>query len=549
MARTPLMRSLKDAFSIAAEAAERELTPDEVRAGRTTRRQFVKRAGVVGAGALVASGAIIPASSAAGANRKGGRGKDDARVVVVGGGLAGLSAAYRLKRHGIRATVLEGNTRLGGRCFTGRGLFDDGQIIEHGGELIDTGHTAIRHLARDLNLDLDDVLRAEPKGSTDLYYFDGAPYSVDDAVADFQAVYPALIADSDAAGYPTLYSSFTAAGQALDNLSVRDWINSRVPGGFASKLGQLLDIAYNIEYGAETTDQSSLNLIYLLSGSLNTELDIFGASDERFKVRGGNDLIVQRLADELGNQVVTGAKLTSIRTNADDTITLGVQGVPGGQIVADHVIIAIPFTTLRQVDFTQAGFNAVKATAIQQLQLGSNAKLQLQFKRRYWNQKGYNGSSYADTGYQATWEVTRAQDGEKGILVNYTGGSAATALVGANPTAAAQQFLAQLEPALPGISAKWNGKATLDSWKGNPWSQGAYAYWRVGQYTQFSGAEGERSGNIHFAGEHTSTDFQGYLNGAVDTGILAAKEILADLRVPSIPSDADDGPRGPSRRG
>ena len=119
----------------------------------------------------------------------------------------------------------------------------------------------------------------------------------------------------------------------------------------------------------------------------------------------------------------------------------------------------------------------------------------------------------------------------------YTGGSAATALVGANATTAAQQVLPQIEPLLPGISAKWNGKATLDAWKGNPWSQGAYSFWRVGQYTAFSGAEGERSGNIHFAGEHTSTDFQGYLNGAVDTGISAAKEILTDLRMPNALAD------------
>ena len=538
MARTPLLRNLKDALSIAVEAGEGNLTAGEVHAGRQTRRQFVKRAGVIGAGALVVGGGIVPTAAAAGEQRRGGgKGKDDATVVVVGAGLAGLTAAYRLKRRGVRAIVLEGNTRLGGRCFSGRGdsdgsfVFDDHQIIEHGGELIDTGHKAIRKLARDLGLDLDDVLRAEPKGTTPVYYFDGAPYTIDQAVADFQAIYPALQADSVAAGYPTLYTSFTAAGQALDNLSVRDWINSRVPGGIGSKLGQLLDVAYNIEYGSETTDQSSLNLIYLLSGSLQTPLDVFGASDERFKVRGGNDLIVQRLADELGNQVVTGAKLTSIKANGDASVTLGVSGIRGGHIEADHVVIAIPFTTLREVDFSQAGFNAVKTTAIQNLELGSNTKLQLQFNERYWNKKGYNGSGYGDTGYQATWEVTRAQDGRKGILVDYTGGAAATALVGANPTTAAQAFLAQFEPALPGITAKWNGKATLDAWKGNPWSQGAYSYWRVGQYVQFSGAEGERSGNIHFAGEHCSTDFQGYLNGAVDTGISAAKEILSDLRV------------------
>lgn len=478
---------------------------------------------------MAIGGGLAPLAAAARARRN-----DDARVVVVGAGLAGLTAAYRLKRRGVEAMVIEGNTRIGGRCWSGRGLFADGQIIEHGGELIDTGHRAIRRLARDLRLDLDDVLRAEPRGTHVLYYFDGQPYTIANAVADFQAVYPALQADSDAAGYPTLYTSFTPAGQALDALSVRDWINSRVPGGSGSKLGQLLDVAYTIEYGAETTDQSSLNLIYLLSGSLATELSIFGESDERFKVRGGNDLIVQRLGEELNGQIHTGAKLTKIKLNGDGSYRLTVQGVPGGQLDADHVVMAIPFSILRsQVDTAQAGFNAIKATAIQQLGMGSNTKLHLQFKKRSWYGADCNGEAYSDTGFQTMWEVTRAQGGEKGILVNYTGGSTASALVGGNPLVKAAQYLAQLEPVLPGITQKWNGKATLDAWLGNPWSLGAYAYWKVGQYTAFSGAEGERSGNCHFAGEHTSTDFQGYLNGAVDTGIIAAKEILADLRLPT----------------
>lgn len=535
MARTELMRALQGALAQA--AAERRAASGEpgVGAARSTRREFLKKAGV-GAGALAVGGAIAPFAAAS--DKRAARGNDDVRVVVVGAGLAGLSAAYRLKRRGIRATVIEGNTRIGGRCWTSRGGWDDGQLSEHGGELIDTGHKAIRRLAAQLGLEVDDVLRAEPRRTGDLYFLGGQPYSIDQAVADFQGVYAALQDDADAAGYPTLYNSFTAAGQALDTMSVRQWIDSRVPGGSASKLGKLLDIAYNIEYGAETTDQSSLNLIYLLSGSLDTELDIFGESDERFHVHGGNDLIVQGMAQELGNQIRTGVKLTSIRTNADGTITLGVQGVPGGRIDADHVVLTIPFAVLRsQVDISQAGFNAVKTTAIQNLQMGSNAKLQLQFRKRFWYDLGSNGATYADTGYQNTWEPTRGQDGRSGILVNYTGGNSATALVGANPQVAAQAFLAQLEPVLPGATQRWNGRVQLDAWKGNPWSQGAYAYWRVGQYTQFSGAEGERSGNIHFAGEHCSTDFQGYLNGAVDTGIAAAKEILSDLRVANALGD------------
>ena len=88
----------------------------------------------------------------------------------------------------------------------------------------------------------------------------------------------------------------------------------------------------------------------------------------------------------------------------------------------------------------------------------------------------------------------------------------------------------KLEPVLPGAAAQWNGRVTRDYWTGYQWTKGSYSYWKVGQYTRFSGAEKERSNNCHFAGEHTSQDFQGYLQGAVETGERAASEVLADLK-------------------
>jgi monoamine oxidase len=88
------------------------------------------------------------------------------------------------------------------------------------------------------------------------------------------------------------------------------------------------------------------------------------------------------------------------------------------------------------------------------------------------------------------------------------------------------QFLAQIEPVLPGITAKFNGKATVD-WPAVPWVKGSYSYWKVGQFTQFAGVERELEGRCHFAGEHTSVDFQGYLNGAVDRGQRAAELLSA----------------------
>ena len=141
-----------------------------------------------------------------------------------------------------------------------------------------------------------------------------------------------------------------------------------------------------------------------------------------------------------------------------------------------------------------------------------------------------NGNTYADTGYQNTWEVTRAQGGNKGILVDYTGGKIGASFGSGTPESRAKQFLGQVEPVLPGATKAWNGRATVDFWPGYRWTKGSYSYWKVGQYTAFAGMERARQGNCHFAGEHTSIDFQGYLNGAVESGQRVASEILADLK-------------------
>ena len=177
--------------------------------------------------------------------------------------------------------------------------------------------------------------------------------------------------------------------------------------------------------------------------------------------------------------------------------------------------------------------------AIEQLGYGTNAKLHLQFATRLWNQAGPwgigNGATYADTGYQCTWENTRAQSGATGILVDFTGGAVGASFSGdrTNPkvvNAYARTFLSQIEPVYPGLSAQWNGRATLDNPFYNPYLLGSYSYYRVGQYTLFGGAEGEASDQCHFAGEHCSGDFQGYMEGGAREGARAAEEILAASR-------------------
>jgi monoamine oxidase len=510
MARTPLAGTLQQ---IAAE-----VSTDVGTAPRPTRRQ------------LLAAGAGVAAAAAAGRFAPTARAADAPRIVVVGAGLAGLSCAYRLKQAGYTAQVFEASDRIGGRCWSDRTSFANGQVVEHGGELIDQGHTAVRQLASELGLRLDNLLTGERNGTEPFYYFDGQPYSYAAAVNDIKAIWQQLHADASAASYPTLYNLSTERGRVLDNMSIADWIAAYVPGGRASKLGKLLDVAYNIEYGAEASEQSSLNMIYLLAYRGMGNLRIFGASNEKYHVTGGNDQIPAAMASALSGQITLGSELTAIRRNSDGSWGLSFRGAK--TVTADRVVMAIPFSILRSsVDISKAGFAPRKLTAIREMGMGTNSKLHVQFTSRHWESLGCNGDTFADTGYQNTWDVTRAQGGAPGILVDYTGGKTGASFGSGTPSTRAQQFLGQIEPVLPGISARWNGRAIVDYWTGYRWTKGSYSYWKVGQYQAFAGVEREiEGGSCHFAGEHTSIDFQGYLNGAVETGQRAADEITAALK-------------------
>jgi monoamine oxidase len=522
MARSPLASRLGEAASIASQAAAQDISAEEA---LNDRRATLRRRELIAGGAGLAVAAML---SRPGARALAGSGP---RIVIVGGGLAGLTCAYRLKQAGYRADVYEASDRLGGRCWTRRGDFAAGQIGEHGGELIDQGHTQTRQLAQELGLDLDNLLSAEANGADPFYYFDGSPYSFAEATDDLKAIWQQLHKDVSAASYPTLYTQSTQRGRELDAMSVADWIGAYVPGGLKSKLGQLLDVAYNIEYGAETNVQSSLNMLYLLGYSGQGQLRIFGPSNEKYHVRGGNDQIPAQLAAALPGQIRRESELIAIARNADASYRLTFQtGATTSTVAADHVVLALPFSILRETDYSKAGFSKVKETAIEELGMGTNSKLHVQFDSRYWSSLGNQGDTYADTGYQTTWDVTRAQPGTPGILVDYTGGKIGASFGSGTPAERATKFLRQLEPVLPGITSRWNGRATVDYWLGYPWTKGSYSYWKVGQYTRFAGAERQPEANCHFAGEHTSIDFQGYLNGAVESGERSAGEILAALK-------------------
>lgn len=409
-------------------------------------------------------------------------------IAIIGAGLAGLTCAHRLAQAGYSPSVFEASDRAGGRCWTIRSEFADRHIAEYGGERIDSGQYAILNLIREFGLKLDNVLASEKPGTESFYFFNGRPYTDRNATEDFQTIYRKLKRDYDEAGYPTLFYRYTARGWDLDHMSVLDWIDETVPGGAGSDFGKLLDVACTTEYDGESCVQSALNIVYLLGSASRYPFDIYDASDEKYHIRGGNDKLSHRLLAALPEDTVQfGWQLTAIRRNCDGTYDLDLRSDAEEWLVtADIVLLAFPFTILRsKVDYSAADFSCVKRVAIEELGMGTNSKLNVQFPERDWGALGCDGSTTADAGYQTTWEV--------------------------------------------GSPAFWNGRAVLNYWTGYPWTLGSYSYYRVGQYTSIAGIEARPEGRCFFAGEQTSLGSKGFLNGAVESGERAAVEMLAVL--------------------
>lgn len=530
MARTPLLRSLVRLAREHQAAAACGLDVRELR----ERSAGLRRRDLLGAGLAALGTAALPKPAWA---------NGQPRIAIVGAGIAGLNAALKLADNGVRCTVYEAAHRIGGRIFSNTSYFDQGQTFEWCGELIDTGHRTLRRLARRFDIPLDDIIAAEPAGSTETYYFFGQYYPKGQADADFRQIVPALRHDLREAGpYTTVFES-TPWGRMLNRMSLYDWIESRVPGGHASPLGALLDTAYYIELNSDTREQSALNLVYLLGYQPRwNELAMFGISDEKYKVRGGNDRIVNAIAAALPPDTVRlGMRMQSIRRKANGVYQLGfLEGGIETTVNADLVLLTTPFAVLRDLDYAQAGFDAMKDNAIRKLGRGRQSKQHLQFTSRVWNQQGGkpapgNGTSYADTGYQSSWECSRAQPGTAGILVGYAGADFADAMRTNVPFATAsrpsvrrdaEDFLARAEPVFAGLTAAWNGKSTQALPHLDPNFKLSYSYFKIGQYETIAGYERVRQGNVFFAGEHCSFDFQGFMEGGAVEGERAAVEML-----------------------
>lgn len=515
MGRTPLFRLLHQAASIAHASLLRNEPPIElyerVRSDQPdkARRRFLQAAGA-GAGLMLAGCETTPIPL-----------RRDEEVVIVGAGIAGLTAAYRLRQAGVRVRVYEAQNRVGGRMYSLRDHFPDGQVVELGGELIDSGHTHIRRLAGELGLPLDDLLEGDT--ASDTWHFEGRSLTEREIVQAFVPV--ASLIQRDLAGLDGDDITYARPqnAQGLDAISIAQWLDQN---GVSGWLRSLIDVAYTAELGLDIDQQSALNFLTLIGTDSHERFLIYGTSDERFHVRGGNDRIPHSLATRMSDAIETGHILEAI-SGGDGGYTLTVRRDAATRDVhARQVILALPFSLLRNVRI-DVDLPPVKRRAIETLAYGTNAKLMIGFNHRIWRDAGANGAVMSDLPFQTLFETSRKQAGTSGILTNFAGGQAGVALGRGTPKARADLVASAGDRIFPGLAHERDGAGEVRfHWPSFPWTKGSYAAFRPGDWTGLRGAIGESVGQLHFAGEHCALAAQGFMEGGCETGEAAARAVL-----------------------
>jgi monoamine oxidase len=515
-ARTPLLRSLQKAMRLSMLSEQAGMPPsDEIvdwaedRRQAYSRRQFLRDSGLA-LGAVT----LMPKFMF--------RFAPDTRIAIVGAGMAGLNAGSILKAAGLSKnfTVYEGSKRTGGRMFT-RKLNNNDMTTELGGEFTDSDHTDILSMANRFGVEILDR-RSDTLPVIDTFFMEGRNHTLQEAVKAFGKVRRKIGRDKKSVG-----KNYDKPGATrLDNMTMKEYIDSLQTDSWFKKV---LEVAYIGEFGLDLDQQAALNFVDMV-GRQKRGFEMFGSSDERYKLKGGNEQLCNYLAKDIEGKIELGHRLVAVKSKGDGfVLTFDTEGGPK-QVEADYVLMTIPYTILRGVDGIDKlkGITPEKLQCIRELGYGMNGKYFLDLKERVWRRQGQQGYLFTEN-IHSGWDSYHLQGNNQGksIFTVFLGGKAGVEMT----KGGAEKFLPEIDKAFPGVKAAYTGFNEKMQWSEYEWSKGSYACYKPGQWMSISGQEAAPVGNMLFAGEHCSEDFQGYMNGAAETGRQAAEKLMAALKV------------------
>lgn len=470
------------------------LSPEEFKAQR---RAMLKASLAAGAGVLLSSGGW------------GRLGRDsERRVVVIGAGFSGLACAYELAQVGWNVTVVEAQKRVGGRVMTLHD-FVPGKAVEAGAELVGTNHEHWMAYAKKFKLDfvemsddadldapivLGDRVIGGEEGAALWEAFEEAAQGMNDLAKDVDAERPWRSPDA----------------KALDARSLKAWIgdldaSDLIKGALEANVA-----------GDNGVAADRMSLLAMLSQVKGGGLERFWEETEACRCKGGNGQLAEKLAGALGERVITDLPVKEISIGGSGCV---VTCADGRRLECDDVVLATPPTVWGRIKCDP------EIPASLRPQLGSNVKYLTRVKRRFWRDTGRSQYTLSDGDVNWTWESTDGQGDEGSFgLTAFCGGPGSERVRGRDAATRDKAMGDLLESWMPGYRANLEAARLID-WPGFTWARGAYSAYAPGQITVMGPTLHEGLGRLHFAGEHCSFAFMGYMEGALHAGVGLAKRL------------------------
>lgn len=467
---------------------------------RFSRRDFVKL------GALAAS--AVSHSPLAGQTSELSRKGPRKRVIIMGAGLAGLSAAYELDRAGHDVAVLEAQVRPGGRVETLRSPFSDGLYAETGAARIPDNHDLTLKYVKAFGLSLTPFY---PEDGDYLNVVRGQPAqrrNPSDESEGTVAEDNPLGSILKEVGNPSAPEWPGASLLHYDEISVLERLRQL---GLSDKT-----ISTVVLGAASLEDLGTISALYALRQRAN-EL----TETTKFKIEGGNDQLPKEFARRLSDRIRYGAGVTGIKQDPDRVEVFYEQLGASRKLAGDYLVCTLPFPVLRAIR-VEPEFSPGKQRAIEELQYGSVTRSLVQVSQRFWKKSGANGFARTDDPAEV-WHATWDQPGPRGVLAFYLRGKRARLVAQLDRQRQEEFVLNQLGRVHPGLR-DYAENIVTKIWNKDRWAKGAYFLARPGQMAELYPHVATPEGRVFFAGEHTSP-WPTWMQGALQSGVRAAREV------------------------
>lgn len=440
-------------------------------------------------------------------------------VVVVGAGLAGLEAARVLTDAGRDAVVLEARDRVGGRTLNH--VFGDGTVVEVGGQWIGPTQDRIAQRVRDLGLETfpthntgEHVLQM---GTTTTRYRGTIPRISPFVLADMAQAQ--LRFDRMARRVPLDAPWAAPHAQRWDAETFETWIRRNVR---TDKARDLFRIYSSAVFAAEASDYSLLHaLLYTHSGGGVDRLAGTHGGAQQDRVVGGSQLVASRMADALGSRVRLRSPVRRVEQRDDGVLAL----TDDALVDARHVIVAIPPTLAGRIVFDPP-LPPSHDQLLQRVPAGSVIKINVVYDTPFWRDEGLTGQATSSNGPVKITFDNSPPSGRPGILVAFLEGAEARRFSRVSADARRDAVVRSLV-GLFGERARHHVDYVELDWSAEEWTRGCYgAHFPTGVWTQYGPALRVPVGRVHWAGAETATLWNGYMDGALQSGERAATEVL-----------------------